>query len=103
MIIHYVIHHECDFPEWWIHADLSFLCRLTQVDLYGSVRIKEQLPECGLWAQDAGRVLLTAAAGCLQGEAVQGRKDAPAKVAAAEGPGSVHQGAALAEKARVWR
>ena len=34
---------------------------------------------------------------------MQGRKDAPAEVAAAEGPGSVHQGTALAEEDQTWR
>lgn len=50
-----------------------------------------------------GQVPLTAAARCLEREAVQGREDAPAEPAAAEGPGSVHQGAALAAEAETRR
>lgn len=68
-----------------------------QIDRYGSVSMKEQLHAC-VGCEHRTRRSLTAAAGCLAGEAVQGREDAPAKPAAAEGPGSVHQGAALAEE-----
>lgn len=50
-----------------------------------------------VWDVSTGH--LTAAAGCLAWEAVECREDAPAEPAGAEGPGSVHQGAALAEKA----
>ena len=56
---------------------------------------------CGLYAQYAG--LLTTAAGRLEREAVQGRKDTPAEAAAAEGPGSVPQRAAFAAEAQARR
>lgn len=82
----------------------SFLYRLAQIDLYGSVCIKEQLPECRVVSTGhPGQVPLTTAAGCLQGGGAGPQRSAPTEVAAAEGPGSVHQGAALAEEAQAWR
>lgn len=68
-----------------------------KVDLYGLVSIRSNCL-CGLWAQEVGA--LTAGAGCLARKAVQRPEDAPAEPAAADGPGSVRQGAALAERPR---